>query len=134
MMTATRHDRVQVALNALLPDQVTWIERCEPKWLEAFPAGIAPRFTYTKTVDVCPDRIVEVGASLEDYDFESLLDALIVWVVLSQIDLQSDVAPETVIDRFAEAEPVEAMVLSAAADERGLTLMEFLGVNRRDAA
>lgn len=134
MMTETRHDRVLVALDALLPKAYSWTERCEPEWLEAFPAGIAPLFRHGTTVSVCVDRMVEVGASLEAYDFESLLDALILWVVFSMVDLQSGVAPETALARFAEREPVEAMVLGAAAAGRGMSVIEFLGVGRGDAA
>lgn len=128
MMTESREHLVEVALNDLLPDSYTWEERRDPEWLRAFPAGVAPLFAHGRTVSVCTARIVEVGANLEPYDFDSLLDALFVWVTESMVDLQSGVPRATVLERFAEREPVETMVLTAAATHRGLSLFEFVGL------
>lgn len=132
MVTETRQDRVLVALDALLPDGFTWEERCEPVWLAAFPCGIAPLFHGGTTVSVCSDQVVEAGAHLTAWDFESLLDALVTWVTLMRVAFQDGTDPVSVWAVFEEREPVEAMVLSATAAQHGRGVLEFLGAHHRD--
>lgn len=132
-MTMTRQDRVLRALNEGLPDDYTWTERCAAAWRANFPCGFQPPFEYSTTIVVCTDQIVRAGASLDIDGFEELLDALIDWVFKSAVPYQFGETVEHVMQVFADLLPENMPILRTAASLNGMTLVEFLGADRRDS-
>lgn len=130
----SRADRIQIALDQILPDDETWTECCDPAWRAAFPCGIAPRFVYRKYITVCTDQILAATNTLDDPHFEDYLDALLEWNYATGASFILNEPVPQIIHLFETVYPVSAMVLRSAADAHGLTLTAFLGADRRDTS
>lgn len=133
MMTMTRQDRVLRALDEGLPANYTWTEQCDPAWRAAFPCGFQPPFEYSTTITLCTEQIVRAGAPLDTDAFEEFLDALIDWVFKSAVPFQYDETVEHVMQVVADLLPENMPILQTAATLNRMTLVEFLGADRRDS-
>lgn len=130
MMTDTREASVRTALAQILPDDHDWQECCSADWREAFPCGAQPFFTYSLTVTVCIEQVVQAGADLDDEGFEFYLEALLDWVFISGAPLILGENTEHLMAILEELHPVTALVMTDTASKNGMSLVEFLGVDR----
>jgi hypothetical protein len=130
MMTNTREASVRTALAQILPDDHDWQECCSADWREAFPCGAQPFFEYGLTVTVCIEQVVRAGAQLDEEDFEFYLEALLDWVFISGAPLILGESTEHLMGLLDELHPVTSLVLTSAARQNGMSLVEFLGVDR----
>jgi hypothetical protein len=131
-MTRTRREEVLFALPQLIPDNFPWVERDDPEWRADFPCGVEPLFSVIgETLILCVDQIVAAGVRLDDYEFGSLIDALVSWVFATSIALWEGQSTETVLALFESAHPVDCMLLTHTANLNGLSLVRFLGLDRR---
>lgn len=130
MMTTTREAIVARALNDGAPDNITWQERSDPKWRTAFPCGIQPKLTYTTTLTICTEQIVQAGAHLSDSDFEEFVDALIEWVFVSGVPYRFEESTEHIMAVLQDIEPECATLLRRVADLNHCSLVQFLGADR----
>jgi hypothetical protein len=132
-MTMTRAERVLRALNQLCPSDATWEVRNDEPFRTAFPCGIAPLFRYRGHLLICIEQIIAGAGDVDAKTFEGHLDALITFVFATSAGLIMDESAEHVINMHRDMYPVDHIVLRAAATKAGLSLADFMGLNRPDA-
>lgn len=130
-----RRHEIDVALNQLVPPQVTWSDvHADEAWLKAFPMGIQPMFEFADRLVLDSNRLVEVGADLDDDEFLLFVENAIesVFVMAASLILEEHV--DDVLDIFRLRCPEQAQRLERVARANGFTLKEFVGIARRATA
>lgn len=103
---------------------------------ERYPGGFAPigmaadggwlRFS--------PVRIMRVGEGLSDHQFRRLCESIVAYQQDTIVGFGLQWPADLVIVKFFDDEPDDATVLLASARRLGLSLVRFLGADRRPGA
>jgi hypothetical protein len=123
------------ALHELMPETHTWEDHChDPEWLQAFPGGFQPLFSYSQRLVLCREQIMKTSEHLSDDDFLLYVENAIEWVMITGVAFMMNESTDHILQLHHDMLPDNSVRLEQVAHRNGMSMAQFMGMEQRPAA